>query len=712
MLRNAYFDSFKNKIHLWETINGERKYSVIDYTPYVYIENRDEKSEIKSIFGKGVVKRKFKTAREYKEFCESTISEDNVFENFVSPELQFLAERYHSIPDDEMEMVPLRIQYTDIEVVSEKIDTNRYVNIRVKGSDSGSLYKYKDFTESPISKNPEHLECFNEKTKKWDDFSEDFFIIKGGFPEPELAEWPIVLISCYDTFDKKVYSFGLKEYTGSYLNEDWFEYIKCDDELDLIDKYTIFVKNNIPDIITGWNVIQFDLAYIVNRVKNLYEELSNSYEDKDKKKSILEFGEVVLNRLSPIKRINTWKKLINGKEQTMIDIPGVTIIDYRDLYKQYSKTLLRINLESYRLDFVAKFELGEGKIEYREEYGSLNDLYKLNYNLYVEYNAIDNIRVKEIQDKRKFIDIVQLLSLVAKFPMKYYESVTRVIEGIFLTYYRRNNLAAEHFYGGVKEPFEAAYVKEPQIGLHGWGTDIDIKSSYPHGIMTLNMGNDSYIGTICKIFDSESLLDATEPQITALTAKKEYPDFIYRNRKKEEISVSSSTSKEEETKEKRSLAEFNKKLKERKICIAPNGSMFRTDKQSCLATIQKTLFNRRVEYKNTMKKWGIRADELRREYAKTKNEDLKSEIEKAQNEYDRFKSLQIVIKLIINSMYGALSVPYFRGYNLCIAEAICATGRLAIKSGMGFVNLVMNDPKKSKDLLNTLNEMKKLKEGR
>lgn len=710
MLRNVYFDSYKNKIHLWETIKNERKYSVIDYVPYVYIENRDDTSLIKSIFGQGVQKKRFKTAKDYKEYCDNTINCDYVFENFVSPELQFLAERYYSINDDEMEMVPLKIQYTDIEVVSEKIDKNKLVNIRIKGSDSGSLYTYDDFIENfEIKKDLEH---YNEKTKKWEEFNIECFNIKGGFPEAEIAEWPIVLISCYDTFDSKIYSFGIKEYTGDYSNEDWFEYIKCDNELDLLDKYTEFFKNNMPDIITGWNVILFDLTYIFNRVKNLYAELADDADNEIEKKEIIGFGDMLLRRFSPIKKINMWKKEVHGSQQTMIDIPGVTIIDYRDLYKQYSKDLLRIHLESYRLDVVAKSELGEnkGKLEYKDEYGNLTDLYKLNYNLYVEYNAIDNIRVKEIQDKRKFIDIVQLLSLVAKFPMKYYESVTRVIEGIFLTYYRRNDLAAEHFYGGVKEPFAAAYVKDPQIGLHGWGADIDIKSSYPHGIITLNMGNDSYIGTIYKIFDSNSLLNATEEQIISLTAKREYPDFIYRNRKKEEIFVSSSINEENKEKNRISLETFNKLLKDQKICISPSGSMFKTEKQSCLASIQKTLFNRRVEYKDNMKKWGIKADKLRREYEKTKNEDLQAEIEKAQNEYDRFKSLQIVIKLIINSMYGALSVPYFRGYNLCIAEAITSTGRLAIKNGIKFVNIVMNDTKKSKELYNTINEMKKLKD--
>lgn len=704
MFRNAYFDQYKNKIHLWETIDGERTHKQLDFVPYVFVENRDKNSEVKSIFGNGVQKKRFRSYKDYKEFCEGTLKNDKVFENFVKPELQFLSEYYHKVNDDDMEMVPLRINIFDIEVVSEKIDDNKLLNIRIKGNEKGEFYNYRDYLKS-FSCN-EKLEVFDEKTKRWEEFNEDYFVIKGGFPGPEEAEWPIVLISCYDSFDNKMYAFGLKEYTGENLKESWFVYNKYDSEMDLLVGYCEFIRDHMPDVITGWNINRFDFPYIFNRIKNICQEHAEQEENKEDKEEIIEFGENLLKLFSPINRVSCWKKDVMGKQQTLIDIPGVTIIDYCDLYKKYTKQLLRINLESYRLDVVAKFELGKGKLDYSEDYSNLNELYKKNFNMYLDYNIIDNKRVKQIQEKRRFIELVQLLSLVAKIPMKYYEAVTTVIEGIFLTYYRRNGLAAEHFFGGVKEPFDAAYVKEPQVGWHGFGGDVDIKSSYPHGMMTLNMGNETYIGTIYKILDGESMINASEEEIKNYTTKRKYPECIYKDFDNEDIRLVSGAKNE---KNKRNLEEFNEKLRNREICIAPNGSMFYTRKRSCLAEIQKSLFTKRTEYKNKMKEWGVTADKLRTEYKKTNNQELVEKIENAQNEYDRFKSLQVVVKLLINSMYGALSVPYYRGYNLRIAEAICAVGRLAIRNGMGFVNLIMNDPSKSKELVNILSEMRKLK---
>jgi len=703
MFRNVYYDQYRNTIHLWETIDNERIHRKIPYIPYMFVENKDDRSKIKSIFGDGVVKKTFKSYKEYREFSENTLTNDKVFENNVMPELQFLAHYYHHIEDDDMKMIPLRLNIFDIEVVSEKIDKNKLVKIRVKGSDSGHFYTYSQYLDELSSFNNDELETYNEKTKSWEKFNDLAFIIKGGFPDPELAEWPVVLISCYDSFDNKVYSFGLKEYTGENLNEEWFVYNKYDSELDLLIAYCEFIRDHMPDVVTGWNINRFDFAYVFNRIKNIYAEIANELTDENNKKSVIEQGEDLLKMFSPINKISYWKKEVAGKQVTLIDLAGVSIIDYCDLYKRYTKSLLRINLESYRLDIVAKFELGKGKLDYSNEYSNLNELYRYDFNKYVDYNVIDVKRVKQIQEKRKFIELVQLLSLVSKCPMKYYESVTKIIEGIFLTYYRRNNLVAEHFYGGVSEAFEAAYVKEPQLGLHQYGCDLDIKSSYPHGMMTLNMGNETYIGTIYKILDGESLVFPKEDEIKNYTSNRKYPPFIYKTFKYNEVFVTNDGKRNAI-----SLDEFNKRLENKEICIAPNGAMFETNKRSCLAEIQKSLFNKRVVYKDKMKEWGIKADKIRKKYSKTKDESLLPLIEEAENEQARFKSLQVVIKLLINSMYGALSVPYYRGYNLKIAEAICSVGRLAIKNGMSFTNLLLNDINKSKELVDIINELKNL----
>lgn len=49
MFRNVHFDYSENKINLWETINGERMFTEIDWVPYIYVP--DKEGDVETIFG-------------------------------------------------------------------------------------------------------------------------------------------------------------------------------------------------------------------------------------------------------------------------------------------------------------------------------------------------------------------------------------------------------------------------------------------------------------------------------------------------------------------------------------------------------------------------------------------------------------------------------------------------------------------------------------
>ena len=94
--------------------------------------------------------------------------------------------------------------------------------------------------------------------------------------------------------------------------------------------------------------------------------------------------------------------------------------------------------------------------------------------------------------------------------------MTQLIEGKMLAHYRQNNLCAPYFAGGHQETFEAAYVKEPHKGMHEWVVDLDITSSYPTAIITLNMSNETYFGRI---------IDLPEHNVVGFVRKREFPMF-------------------------------------------------------------------------------------------------------------------------------------------------------------------------------------------
>ena len=555
--RKCFYDFTNDTIHLWHTDAGERKYEAVPWVPYVFVSSAN--SDITTLQGRPVAKKTFRNYRDYQGYQKNNTK--NIYENKVKPEIQFLAERYWHIADDELEVPELRKFTIDIETHSDD-----------------------------------------------------------EFPDPKKAEHPITLITISDSQTKQTYTWGLKPYTGK---ADFVtNYVYCENEELLIKQSLEFIANNEPDVYTGWFIYGYDLPYIINRCTRLFGE----------KKAVNIYG-----FLSPIGITKMWD---NKKGETNIDIAGVEILDYISLYKKYSSK----HPENYKLNTIANIELGKGKLEYQAK--DLRELYHTDWNTYVEYNVIDVVRVVELDEKLGYITLVQSLSLLSKCPMKYYESVTNLIEGVFLTYYRRKGKCAPYHAGGSQEQFEAAYVKEPIIGLHEWVSIVDIISSYPTGMITLNIGNNTFYGITVGL---------SEDDVLSYVRAREFSPFkLYRDGNIIDISGSN-------------LESFNKAMKKGLFAVAPNGAIFWTNQPGNIAEMEREIFAKRIELKTKMK---------------SENDPIKR---------GQLNVLQNSCKLILNATYGSLSVPYSRHFNVHIASAITAVGRHTIKQGEKFVDEYLKD---------------------
>jgi DNA polymerase elongation subunit (family B) len=579
---NVHYEHRTNKIHLWEQINGERFYDTIEWVPYVFVRanGHSGRSNIRTIDGIQVVRKDFRSYSHYYEYCKDN---EFIFENKVKPEIQFLAEQYHKIPDDELE-VPKLLTYTiDIEVNNNE-----------------------------------------------------------GFPDIQDALDPISLISVRNSIDKRTFTFGEKEYTG---DKD-INYSHCPNEKQLLENFLQFMYDNAPDVITGWNVYGFDLPYIINRCRTLYGNNTD-----------------VFKKLSPIRDVRTWRS--NKYNDLNVDIAGIHILDYIDVYKWYA----RDKLERYTLDFVANYELEKGKLDY-SEYKDLRELYTKDWNKYVDYNVIDCKRVDELEDKKGYIKLIQALSLLTKCPMKYYQSMTQLIEGALLTYFRRSDLCAPYHAGGTQETFPAAYVKEPHKGMWDWIIDIDITSSYPSHIITLNMSNETYFGRI---------VDLTKQQVITAVRDREFPPFFIIKADGQRAEFRGL-----------GLAKFNEAVSRGLLAIAPCGSIFRTNPLGVIAAVQRQLFNKRVqEVKPQMKETFNKAAEL-------PEGDERVELRNRGNE---LFALQWALKIILNAMFGITAVPYSRYFNTNIAEGITSCGRHSIKQAEVFINDFFKEKGMNEDMV-------------
>ncbi len=452
-------------------------------------------------------------------------------------------------------------------------------------------------------------------------------MVEKGFPDALDPKDQVVLVSLTNNKTQKTITFGTKHYTGS-MKDIIFVY--CETERDLLRKLFTYMHKYPCDVLSGWNIWKFDLPYLINRSKKLF------------------MGDSLHNLMSPIGIVKTWKQ--QNSEEINIDIAGVCILDYYNVYRWYTSK----NLENYTLQYVCENELGVGKLE--NKFNSFQDWYVNDWDSFTEYNAIDCIRVDELENKLGYIKLIQSLSLLSKAPAKYYNAMTQLIEGALLTHFRRNNLCAPHLAGGSQETFEAAYVKEPITGLHEWVIDIDIISSYPFKIITLNMSSETYYGRI---------LGIREQDIIYYTKNREFPRFDMYKEEKGIVSFDGLN-----------LEKFNMAVKKGLLAIAPCGSVFTTSETGVIAQVEKNVFLKRKDVKDKMRAMRDKAATL------PDGKEKEQLLEKAQELF----SLQWALKIWLNAVFGILAVPYSRYFNTNIAEAITSCGRHSIKQGEKFVN--------------------------
>lgn len=108
-----------------------------------------------------------------------------------------------------------------------------------------------------------------------------------------------------------------------------------------------------------------------------------------------------------------------------------------DLYKKFAGT----SRQSFKLDYIAKLELGIGKLDYYElGYESMQDFMQKDFSTFVKYNIIDTILIKLLDDKLNFIT---LMRNVCNIGLVEYESIFRslpYILGALVIQARNNNV--------------------------------------------------------------------------------------------------------------------------------------------------------------------------------------------------------------------------------------------------------------------------------
>ena len=425
---------------------------------------------------------------------------------------------------------------------------------------------------------------------------------ENGFPSSRTASEPLLSISVKNHQSKKLVVWGLHYFKNE---RDDVTYIKCDDEKDLLQKFLRFWEDHHPDIITGWNTEFFDIPYLCNRINNI-------------------FGEDDMKRLSPWKSVHEREVYQMGRNHQIFNIQGIAALDYFDLYRKFTYTAQ----ESYRLDHIAKVELGESKAG--NPYDTFRDWYTKDYQSFIEYNIQDVEIVDRLEDKMKLIELCLTMAYDAKVNFTDVLGTVRYWDVLIYNYLKERNVVIPQKQKAEKsDQYEGAYVKDPQVGMHKWVMSFDLNSLYPHLIMQYNISPE-----------------------TLIPSDKEPPKKMVDKILKGEI-----TNKTE-------------------YCMAPNGAFFRKDKRGFLPELMESIYNDRTKYKRLMLE------------SKQKFEDTKDR--KYLKDISRYENIQMAKKISLNSAYGAIGNNWFRYFDLRNAEAITTSGQLSIRWIEKSLNIYLN----------------------
>lgn len=428
--------------------------------------------------------------------------------------------------------------------------------------------------------------------------------VEDGFPNVRDPKEEILLITRQNFATKEIVTYGARKAKPSNPN---VKYKLCINERHLLETFLSDFESDYPDIITGWNCAFFDVPYLVNRIARV-------------------LGEDQAKRLSPWRIVKEREVNRMGRSDINIDILGVSVLDYLDLYRKFTY----VNRESYKLDFIAKVELGKEKLSY-DEFSSFKDFYTNGWEKFVDYNVIDVQLVDELEDKMRLIELILTMAYGAKCnyndifsPVKTWDCI------IWNNLYNKKVIVPQRDESKPSRSIEGAYVKEPKPGHYDWVVSFDATSLYPSIILQYNMSPETLKGY---------LLDT---KVEGMLEKKYDLTF----------------------------------LKESNICMAANGFGYSREKQGFFPEIVQGLFDGRQKYKKLM-------IDAKKKFESTGDKKYKNDISK-------YNNYQMSQKILLNSLFGAWANEFFRFSDPNIAEGITITGQYIIRSVANELNRYLN----------------------
>jgi len=265
-----------------------------------------------------------------------------------------------------------------------------------------------------------------------------------GFSSVDDANNPISLIGVYDSFNKKYKQFALKDFESK------------GGEPIMLSAFTEYIQQTNPDVIAAWFGNGFDFPYIMNRMKKLGVDIN---------------------------RLGRGGYCYSGSGTTRCKIYGRVLFDMLEAYKKHFTGAT--NRESWSLDYISKYELGDdtGKEEYN---GTLDELEQKEYDKFLKYNLRDVELLVLLDNQLKMVDFFDTVRRVAicKFEDVFMNSKTA--DCLCLKYARERNIILPSVTPKFADKYEGGYVIECNPKLYENIVVMDFKSLYPSIMIGFN----------------------------------------------------------------------------------------------------------------------------------------------------------------------------------------------------------------------------------
>ncbi len=238
----------------------------------------------------------------------------------------------------------------------------------------------------------------------------------------------------------------------------WFK-----DELALLTGLVARLNEIDPDLIIGWNVINFDMRILLER--------ASLYNVK------LKFGRAM--------REATWREQKNDPSKGYVSIPGRVTIDGIDALRSATWSF-----DSFSLENVAQTLVGRGKkVEQNvdDRVAEIVDNFQNNKPALAAYNLEDCRLVLDIFEHTKIVDYLILRSRITGLELDRAGGSVAAFTNLYLPKLHRGGYVAPNLpaNGGLASP--GGYVMDSIPGLYKNVLVLDFKSLYPSIIRTFKV---------------------------------------------------------------------------------------------------------------------------------------------------------------------------------------------------------------------------------